>query len=493
MDRSARNRDILASTTLGVLLFSANVSAWTSAANAYYLRADRRDALLSCLLAMLIASSVSFAVLRLARRVERVGKGLVWVALPGALFALNRLRASTGISLPSGLPTKLVIGFLLGGILYATVKNPKRAGQRLHLVFRWGAAFAAMVLGTLAQSLFFGPSIDPEKEGGVVATKPLIIWAVFDELDQGWLFDHRPAELKLPNFDRLAAQSLTCSHVVRPGPETLFSIPALTIGRPVKQSTIVSSRDLELTFEGGSHGRWSASDTIFSTMKKRGRTVAIDGFYHNYPGVFRGQVEQVKTTTYLVSGFWPMLEENFWLLMPGELRLKGLAVLGRASLLNVVGAREHRDLAGAQMASLTRTFQSRSADFIFFHCRIPHRPWMLDPRTGERGYVPGGEGYFGNLKVADDLLGQMMKTLEDEGRWDGTTLLLTSDHNLRESLRGVPKNELVPLILKLPNQRKALRFDGGARAIDERWLLEGVESGQVKTADQAAEFLGSKL
>jgi hypothetical protein len=469
-------QDLLASVSLGILLFSANVSAWTSAANAYYLRQDRQDALLACLTAMLLAALATYGLLRLARKTPSLKTPLTWLALPVVLFTLNRLRASTGLPFPPGPAPKLIAGILLALLLYQTAKSPALVGRRLHLVVRWSAAFALMVLGTLAQSLFFGPAIDPETQGGPATTKPLILWAVFDELDQGWLFDHRPPELKLPNFDRLAAQSLTGSKVERPGPETLVSIPALTIGKPVKQSVIASSRDLDLTLTNGTHERWSEADTIFSTMKKRGRTIAIDGFYHNYPGVFRNQIPQIKTTTYLVSGFWPMLEENLWLLLPGELRLKGQAMLGNASLLNVVGPEQHRTLADSQLANLTQILQTRSADFVFFHCRLPHRPWLQND-------------YFGNLKAADSLLGQVIKSLEAQNRWNETTLLLTSDHNLRESLRGTPRNTLVPFILKLPNQRYPLQTNAPIQATNQRALLEAIDSHQIQSPNQAAQLL----
>lgn len=489
LNRYRRRRDLLAAFGYAATLLSSNVAIWTSPTNDYYLRGENGDGLLSCLVALGLIATMVYGMLRMARRATWMRIGLVWLAFPAAVFALNRLRIAVGFPVPPGLPSRIVLGALLLGALLLIAKSPLRAGRALHAGFRWCFALSLVLVATLVEAWARPPAVAPNVDGGPPTAKPLILWAVFDELDEGWLFSRRPADLALPAFDQLARESLVCTQAQRPGPETLFSLPALTTGRPVRQTVVVSRHDLRIDYEDGRQGLWSKADTVFDDMLQMGRVPAINGYYHNYPGVFGTKVRQAQTWTIALTGFWATLEWQFLLTLPDKTRRDVLDLLGRASVSNREGAVQHRQRLDEQNAALERTLRARSADFVFLHCRVPHAPWMLDYRTQRSGFVPSPDGYFGNLMLADATLGHLMNVLRETGQWDRATLLVTADHNLRTPLRGVMAEHLVPLMLKLPGQKEARRLDQPVHAVDERWLIDAIARGEVHTPAQAADFL----
>jgi hypothetical protein len=108
-----------------------------------------------------------------------------------------------------------------------------------------------------------------------------------------------------------------------------------------------------------------------------------------------------------------------------------------------------------------------SPTFAVVHYPIPHPPYLVDGQGNPRGRDPearvsaNAEGYERNLAYLDRLVGGIVSELKAAGRFDGSLLILTSDHSWRQdpAVANPSPDELthVPLILKLPGQTESIQ------------------------------------
>jgi len=88
--------------------------------------------------------------------------------------------------------------------------------------------------------------------------QPRVVWIIFDETDYRLAFEKRPANVPLPEFDRLRHESLAAEHAYPPGDSTIISMPALITGRRLLQVR-EDGCDLDLTLaQSGATEKWSA-------------------------------------------------------------------------------------------------------------------------------------------------------------------------------------------------------------------------------------------
>ena len=96
------------------------------------------------------------------------------------------------------------------------------------------------------------PPADPLPAG---RSGPRVLWLVFDEMDEGLAFTRRPPTVRLPELDRLRAESLWAVNALPPSGWTLFSMPALITGKLVAGAKVVNPSELALTFAGSEETR----------------------------------------------------------------------------------------------------------------------------------------------------------------------------------------------------------------------------------------------
>jgi hypothetical protein len=137
--------------------------------------------------------------------------------------------------------------------------------------------------------------------------------------------------------------------------------------------------------------------------------------------------------------------------------------------------------------------------FSFLHVLLPHIPWSYVPSGQRYGLkveglfgVPGvnkGEIWENNLwntqqayqrhllqvGYVDTLIGKMISKLKHEGVYDQTLIIITADHGVafipgdsRRKLTPENKYEImpVPLIIKIPHQKKKAIIDKNIETID---------------------------
>ena len=102
----------------------------------------------------------------------------------------------------------------------------------------------------------------------------------------------------------------------------------------------------------------------------------------------------------------------------------------------------------------------------FFHSQLPHQPWTLL-----------GDDLASQTRAVDDLLGQLLQRMAENGLLNQAVLVVVADHGIGLSPgvgeRGDPDRRVVydeilrvPLFVRLPGQQDGVRHDGYVETID---------------------------
>jgi hypothetical protein len=273
------------------------------------------------------------------------------------------------------------------------------------------------------------------------ATRPRLVWILFDELAYKPTFEARDPSVNLPNFDRLRSESTIYTDITPIAYRTMLVVPSLMLGRNVTGVDYTSTHHYLVQIDNSSH--WTAFDanaSLFGMAKRDGVTTSIVGWYVAYCPIFSGVATECYWSNRDAQDNGPTSPDasfatNVWL----PLRLLTEQFTSPAMARADIAARN----AEAHGASVTDVSQhalaalaNSQADIIYLHLPAPHPPAFWDRRT--QRFAAGGS-YLDSLDYSDRLLGQMLDLLRSQPRWAGTTLIVQGDHSWRTKMwRPVP-------------------------------------------------------
>jgi hypothetical protein len=352
---------------------------------------------------------------------------------------------------------------------------------------------------------------------GVNPNAPRLIWLVFDELDQRFTFDARPADLQLPELDRLRGESVAASRAMETSSWTVVALPSLISGRMFANARMVDAQTLKLYPEDGGHAvDWRSQPNVFQSARQLGVNAALVGWHHPYCRVLGDELVRCFATP--SSHSTTALVHEVHAARKGVLRTiprlfaRQLVIL--VDLLNFRGRSlyEQLDETEVQREQQQQYFAIRdrawadAADpklgLLFVHVPTPHM-FPIYNRRGSNFDLRGAKDYFDNLALVDRTLGELRRTLETSGLWDRTAILITADHGFRpDNWRGrkgwTPEFDrltaggaslTVPLILRLPGKREHAGFDPPISNVISGDLGLAVLRGEVTTTGQAVAWL----
>jgi arylsulfatase A-like enzyme len=151
--------------------------------------------------------------------------------------------------------------------------------------------------------------------------------------------------------------------------------------------------------------------------------------------------------------------------------------------------------ANRLIAAANEALRDKELGFVFVHLPIPHPPGVsLDELDGSEDH-----SYLDNLKLADQVLGSFRRTLEEEGTWDRSTVVLVADHGFRpwppyfaggeDSFSYLVDPLHVPLMLKMPRQDVGVPFDAPVSSAIIYDLSIEILNGRISDAAGAVEWL----
>jgi hypothetical protein len=312
--------------------------------------------------------------------------------------------------------------------------------------------------------------------------QPRVIWLVFDELDYRLVFQDRPANLSLPELDRLRRESLFATQARPPAYGTLLSMPALTTGKLVRKGAPCSPHDLQLEeVETGAATSWSQMPNLFQDARQLGYNNAIVAWHHPYRRVFSNVVsfcewypspifEQARGRDFTTALI------NQWCSMLAPLQQRRLQI----------------QIQQRSEAAMLQAATNRQFGLVFLHLPPPHKPGIYQPDTGQftLWQFDAVKGYFNNLVLADRTLGRLRAALENQGAWEETWLLVTADHPWRESHRYDGQfDDRVPWMLKPAGASHGTEYSIPFNTVVTRQLLLAIMREEIRDLISARQWL----
>jgi Sulfatase len=341
------------------------------------------------------------------------------------------------------------------------------------------------------------------------ARKPhRIVWLILDELSYQQVYESRFPGLQLPNFDRLAAQSVVFSHVIPAGPRTEIVIPSLMTGHEVDQ--IRSSADgRRVAMHDPSTEKWvrfDEHDTIFQDTADMGYSTGVSGWFNPYCRIL---------PTILNSCFWANELGFHGAMVPNHPiwwntkqffvhQFRTFSSLIKAPNMPSLlwqDAQSHQRDYWSLSAAADRLLDDPSIDFVFLHMPIPHPVGIYDRKT--QALEIGHHSYIDNLALADLYLGHLRSELDKTGGWNSATVVVMGDHSWRTYMwygqyPWTPEDNLAShngkfddrpgYIVKLPNQTRGYAIDKPFAAVRTRALLDALIRDKLQTPEELASW-----
>ena len=300
----------------------------------------------------------------------------------------------------------------------------------------FAAAFALLSIVQLLWVAHWKPA--PQQRNAFWATSPqpprnhpLLVWIVFDELSYDQVFEHRAHDLSLPNFDALRNQSTVFTNVQPVAYKTVKAIPSLLIGQSVDDFRYRFDNTflVHYTAQHGWH-KVTGAQTVFHDAQQNGWRTAVVGWYNPYCGIYEDAVDQcywetVTDATNQQATFWHNVSTPF-----SRAIRKIERPVHDAQDVCSEDVRHHGDANIDLQQHAVQLLRTDQADFVFFHLAVPHSPNVWD-RSKNQYADACGSSYLDNLALTDQVLGNLMQTLEASPRWKDTTLIVEGDHGWR--------------------------------------------------------------
>jgi hypothetical protein len=300
------------------------------------------------------------------------------------------------------------------------------------------AIFGLVMTGQLVRAAMWhpGPRAFAAPISAQPASKPRVVWILFDELAYKYTFEDRDPSLHLPNFDRLRRESTLYTDITPIGDRTAYVVPSLMLGREVTAGEYTQDNQYRIrTTDSPPWQSFDADASLFGMARQHGLTTSLVGWYLAYCPVFAkvatecywsNDDAQDRGPTWLDASY----AENVW--FPLRI-LAEQFVSPRAARRDDARRNSEGHLASVKDVSqhALETLAHSQADVIYLHLPTPHPPAFWNRRTGN--YAIGGS-YLDSLDYSDRLLGQMLDELEKQPRWAATTLIVHGDHSWRTQM-----------------------------------------------------------
>jgi hypothetical protein len=345
---------------------------------------------------------------------------------------------------PFDVPNAAVLAFTVAwvGLLALLIFRAPLFAKKLSLigsaVLSGFAVFALLISWQLVEAARWkpGPQAYSTPIPAQPATKPRLVWILFDELAYKPTFEARDPSLNLPNLDRLRRESTLYSDMTPIAYRTTRAVPSLMLGKIVTDVQYTSGNRYLVQIDNSPH--WTDFDvnaSLIGQAKQHGVTTSIVGWYVAYCPIFaRVATEcywsnddaQDRGPTSLDASF----AENVWFplrilveqfLMPSKAWADTADWNAEGHITSVKDVSRHA----------LSTLANSQADIVYLHIPAPHPPSFWDRHTG--AFAVGGS-YLDSLDYSDRLLGQFLDLLQSQPRWAATTLLVQGDHSWRTQM-----------------------------------------------------------
>ncbi len=154
------------------------------------------------------------------------------------------------------------------------------------------------------------------------------------------------------------------------------------------------------------------------------------------------------------------------------------------------------------MEEIRKVTTNSDNDLVFIHLPFPHPPAKYNRFTKE--FSQQHLDYVNNLALIDLILGDIRQSMESANQWDNSTIIISTDHQLRvnrwkdsdisfsdsdRKLTGEIEDSRIPFFLKLKNQKNPVIYEKPFNTLITRDLILAIMKGEITTPDEAQKLL----
>jgi hypothetical protein len=489
--------------------------------------------LFATLLCIAITSVVFFAVLQAVRaanspRLLRIAQGLGVLML---IFPLETVRRywnfeAGGIDWGSTIPI-LIVDIVIATGAVAVLRNNYRVMRSAEKTLRLVVYAVPVLLLEFTALHLSAPHVAayqpkpnlPWLDASARQSKQRVIWMIFDEFDERVAFERRPADLKLPELDRLASESLVAPHAIQTAESTLPALPSLLTGRIFTTADPIGSDDLILRPEGSVNKvNWKMESTVFRRARELGVNSALIGWHHPYCRVLGDQLTDCFMTRAI---HFPALlretaagEEGLQHTVEYFFKLQWVSLIDLFHSPEDSSSERMKDLIiqqaqQKQFLALRERALKEAVDprvgLLFMHLPAPHLFAIYDRKSGQFS-LSEHTTYWDNLALVDRTIGEVRASLEKAGLWESTSILISSDHGLRyhlwhdrlnwskdlDDLLEEGSSPTVPFLLRVAGSEQSAVYGQEFSTVVSGDLVLSLLNGEVKSPSGAAAWLGQR-
>ena len=350
-------------------------------------------------------------------------------------------------------------------------------------------AFAPFVLVTFTRAglRIFTPDFMPvfmdqplAKPFPTVKGSPHVVLLLFDGMDERLCFAARPPALRYPELDRFCREAFYAENAYPPGNCTDLSLPSFTIGKRVVNSHPVDSNRMKLLLEGSpDEVYWNGLPNLFSKTRDLGLNTALVGWHLPYGRVFGSSLNYF----YWATGEIPRIARN------QTFETATLDCLKR--VLPLQHKRDHINEYLNILEHAKKIVSNPAYNLAMVHWPVPHAPQIYDYKRRQFTYFASSiTGYFGNVALADDALGEVRRRMERDGAWDDAAVLIFSDHHWLNSWMYDGGNDARSVfMLKLPHQSKPVVYSRQFNTVLIHHLTLALLRREIVTPEQLVAWL----
>jgi hypothetical protein len=308
-----------------------------------------------------------------------------------------------------------------------------------------------------------------------------VILIIFDELDYRLLFEMRENNLQLPNIDKLIETSFFATNAIPPANETMLSLPQITNGHKIFDVYLRPGNKVEILDDEKNILQWRDSKNIFKILNENKINNAVIGqaglpyckIFDKYLNIcWEHGIEWSETNYNLLDAFYIFSKET----------LLSFPLLN--SFLNRNKNIEHFEIQRFKkiMAVSKETIKDQNIDFTLLHFNVPHNPYFFNManNTFDTSMFDKPEGYIHSLKLVDNIVGELIETINLNYDFNNINLIITSDHSCRSIYcpildeLNLKQDFRVPFILKLKNQKTKYLYEEEFQIINIMKIIRGI-------------------
>jgi len=290
-----------------------------------------------------------------------------------------------------------------------------------------------------------------------------MIILLFDEMSYNFLYRNNFIDSKYPNFKYLSSISNNYHSATSPGNQTLTSIPGLLSCQRYEKIEMKYNSIFSYPRAEKKEVLDIRSNNLFSLAKEKGLKTFLFGSYLPYCELCSADLNACRSYSIYNHG---TIKRNFSLLNPF---LTTFNIWPRQYPQGIIKNRSISKWQKEQteeIYTLTMKVLDSSEPFLIFtHFYFTHVPFVYRKTgyyTNKDPFLESPENYRNQLDYADHILGKFIDRLKKNNKFETSTIILLSDHNIRSMY---PENKnAIPLIVKGVGQKSKKDFNSPVNA-----------------------------